>query len=148
MSTIKIEFETTDLQTVSAVSSLVDSLLGVAKTTKETAKIDVVDAEEVVAEIAKKVPAQRASRAKAKAVPVVEEPEDDEDEDSGADEETTEEDEEESITADDLRALQATKIDKHRADLKAQYNKLGATGIKDLQEKHYQKMFDFMSKLK
>jgi len=140
MSTIKLEF-TVDASNAQAVGEF---LVKIAGTGLKVNSLEVADAEEVKAPAPTKAPTPRPSRAKAKPAPV-EEPEDD---DFGVEEETAEDDEEESITADDLRALQATKIDKHRAELKAQYNKLGATGIKDLDEKHYQKMFDFMSKLK
>lgn len=146
MSTIKLEIEVS-AENVRTVAQFLEAIAGSAKS---IAKMDVVDAEEVKAPAPTKTPTPRPSRAKAKPAPVVEEPEDDEDEDDdfGAADAPIEDDEEESITADDLRAAQAAKIDKHRAELKAQYNKLGATGIKDLDEKHYQKMFDFISKLK
>jgi len=103
--------------------------------------MDVTDAEEVKAPAPAKTPTPRPSRAKAKPAPVEEEIEDEDE-----DEEFQMEDEE--ITADDLRALQATKIDKHRPAIAAHYIKLGAKGISSLAPENFQKMFDFLSKLK
>jgi len=127
MSTIKIEFESEDNAVVTAVAALTNSLLG-----KSVAKMEVVEAEEVKPT---KTPTPRPSRAKTKPEPVVEE------------EEETEEQAEE-IEADDIRALQATKVDKHREAIKAQLKDLGATGIKDLDEAYYRAYYDFLAKLK
>jgi len=116
----------------------------------KTKKMNVVDAEEVKAPTPAKTPAPRPSRAKAKPAPVEEEIEDEEEEEFEVEEEEEfeVEEEEEAITADDLRALQATKIDKHRPAIAAHYQKLGAKGISSLAPENFQKMFDFLSKLK
>ncbi len=134
MSTIKLEFESEDNVVVTAVAALTNSLLG--KTTDKVAKMEVVDSEEVKAPTPAKTPATRPSRAKPKPSPVEEE---EIDEELGG---------EGDIDADDIRALQATKVDKHREAIKAQLKKLGATGIKDLDEKKYQAYYDFLGKLK
>lgn len=144
MSTIKIEFWSEDKN---EIAQLLNALAGVGATTKSVANIEVVDAEEVKAEAPVKAPTPRASRAKAKPEPTPEpeEEEIEEDDDLDGDDDTPEAEE---IDADDIRAVQATKVDKHREAIKAQLKKLGATGIKDLDEAHYAKYYDFLSKLK
>ncbi len=148
MSTIKLEFDSEDNRAVAGVAALTNSLLGKTNIFSEKlAKMEVVDAEEVKAPAPVKTPTPRPSRAKPKPAPVEEV--EDEDEDFSDEEEATEdESDDEDITADDLRAKQAEKVDKHRAAIKAELGKLKATGIKDLDEKHYAKYFDFLSKLK
>lgn len=152
MSTIKIEFESEDNAVVTAVAALTNSLLGLRaekSTGKPVEQINVVDAEEVTAE--KPAPKPRPSRAKVKAPePVVEEETEDEDgdiDDNGFDDDL-DGDDESAISIDDIRAKQAEKIDKHREALKAQYKKLGATGLSSLAPENYQAMFDFLAKLK
>jgi len=139
MSTIKLEIEVS-AENVKHVSAFLEQISGV---NGKVAKIEVLDAEEVKTPV--KTPTPRPSRAKAKPAQV-EEPED-EDEDFSDDEDGPIEDDEE-ITADDLRALQATKIDKHRPAISTHYGKLGAKGISSLAPENFQKMFDFLSKLK
>jgi len=136
---ISIELDSND----SAFNAVL-AALGQTATTTNVANIEVVGAEEVKAEAPTKTPTPRASRAKAKPEPTPEpeEPEAEEDEIETEEEETPE------IDADDIRAVQATKVDKHREAIKAQLKKLGATGIKDLDEAHYAKYYEFLSKLK
>lgn len=141
MSTIKIEFESEDVAVVTAVAALTNSLLG-----KKVNNIEVVDAEEVKAEAPVKTPTPRASRAKAKPEPAPEPEEEETEEEEDLDGEDAPE--AEDIDADDIRAVQATKVDKHREAIKAQLKSLGATGIKDLDEAHYAKYYEFLSKLK
>jgi len=141
MSTIKLEIEVS-AENVSVVSQFLQAIAGSAK----AKKTEVVDAEEVKAPAAAKAPTPRPSRAKPKAPPVEEEEVDDDF--SEDDEDDNEEDETSEITSDDIRAVQATKIDKNREALKAQYKKLGATGISSLAPENYQKMYDFLVKLK
>lgn len=153
MSTIKLEIEVS-AENVKHVSAFLEQISAI---NGKVAKIEVVDAEEVKAPAPAKTPTPRLSRAKAKPAPVEAKPapveeeieyEDDEDftdAEQGGDEF---EEEEEAITADDLRALQATKIDKHRPAIAAHYGKLGAKGISSLAPENFQKMFDFLSKLK
>jgi len=151
MSTMKIEFDSKDSKAVTAVAALTSSLLGEPNIfARKLEKMDVTDAEEVKAPAPAKTPTPRPSRAKAKPAPV-EEPEDDDEFQMGDEEDaeaTPDEDLDEEITADDLRALQATKIDKHRPAIAAHYGKLGAKGISSLAPENFQKMFDFLSKLK
>lgn len=141
MSTIKIEFESEDNAVVTAVAALTNSLLG-----KKANGIEVVEAEEVKPEAPAKAPTPRASRAKAKPepTPVVEEEEIEEE----PAEEVDELDEEEEIDADDIRAVQATKVDKHREVIKAKLKEFGATGISSLDPAHFVKYHDFLTKLK
>jgi hypothetical protein len=141
MSTIKLEIEVS-AENVSAVSQFLQAIAGGDK----SKKMEVVEAEEVKAPTPAKAAAPRPSRAKQKPIPVEElEEEIDEELEEEIDEEL---EEEEGIDADDIRALQATKVDKHREAIKAQLKKLGATGIKDLDEKKYQAYYDFLGKLK
>lgn len=124
---------------------LVKELLAKSTSGIDAENAKVVDAEEVKAHEAEKpAPKPRPSRAKAKPQPEPEEIEDEDLDDEGLEEEA----EEETIDADDLRAKQAEKVAVHRAAIKAKLNELGATGIKDLDEKHYAAYFDFLSKLK
>lgn len=142
MSTIKLEIEVS-AENVSVVSQFLQAIAGGDK----SKKMEVVGVEEVKAPAPAKTPAQRPSRAKPKAPPV-EEPED---EDDDLAEEPEDEDDlidDEEITADDIRAKQAEKIDKNRPAIVAQLGKLGAKGISTLDPKHFQKYFDFLSKLK
>lgn len=141
MSTVKLEIEV-NAENVKVVAQFLEAIAGMAKT---VAKMEVVDAEEVKAPEPAKTPAPRPSRAKPKPAPVEEEEAEDDDEGLNDPEEEAEEEE---IDADDIRALQAEKVDKHRATIKAQLGKLGATGIKDLDPKNYQKYYDFLAKLK
>ena len=144
MSTVKIEFESEDNAVVVAIAAMANSLLG--KTTEEVKKMEVVEAEEVKPT---KTPTPRPSRAKAKPEPAPEPGEEETDEDAPeAEEEQAEDEQAEEIEADDIRALQATKVDKHRETIKAQLKKLGATGIKDLDPDHYRAYYDFLGKLK
>jgi len=145
MSTIKLEIEVS-AENVSAVSQFLQAIAGGDK----SKKMEVVDAEEVKAPAPAKTPTPRPSRAKAKPAPVEEEIEDEDEEFEIEDEEdgVLGKDEDEEITADDLRALQATKIDKHRPAIAAHYGKLGAKGISSLAPENFQKMFDILSKLK
>lgn len=147
---ISIELDSND----SAFNAVLAALgKGVNANAKSVANIEVVGAEEVKAEEVKaeasvKTPTPRASRAKAKPEPTPE-PEEEEIEIEEEEEEIeTEEEEAAEIDADDIRAVQATKVDKHREAIKAQLKKLGATGIKDLDEAHYAKYYEFLSKLK
>lgn len=146
MSTIKLEL-TVDANNIEIVTEFLGRIAVAAVGGKKVESVKVVDAEEVKDEApAKPASKTRPSRAKAKPVPEPEEIEEDEDLDNeGLD---IEDEEAESIDADDLREIQAKKVDKHRATIKAELGKLGATGIRDLDEKHYQKYFDFLSKLK
>jgi len=145
MSTIKLEL-TVDANNIAIVTEFLGRIAVASVGGRKVADMKVVDAEEVEDEIpAKPAPKPRPSRAKVKPTPEPE-PEEDEDDLDGEDDDL--EDEDEEITADSLRALQADKIDKHRAALKAQYAKLGATGLSSLDPKNYQKMYDFMTKLK
>lgn len=143
MSTIKIEFESEDNAVVSAVAAMANSLLG-----KKANGIEVVEAEEVKPEAPAKAPTPRASRAKAKPepTPVVEEVEEIEEETDELGDEP--EAEEEEIDADDIRAVQATKVDKHREAIKAKLKEFGATGISSLDPAHFVKYYEFLSKLK
>lgn len=140
MSTIKIEFESEDSAVVTAVAALTNSLLG-----KKANGIAVVDAEEVKPEAPAKAPTPRASRAKAKPEPT---PEPEEEETETEEEVETEEEEAAEIDADDIRAVQATKVDKHREAIKAELKGLGATGISSLDPAHFVKYHDFLTKLK
>jgi hypothetical protein len=150
MSTIKLEL-TVDANNIEIVTEFLGRIAVASVGGKKVNELKVVDAEEVKApEAEKPAPKPRPSRAKSKPQP---EPEEDEDEDLDEDLddeglEDEEEAEEETIDADDLRAKQAEKVAAHRAAIKAKLTELGATGIKDLDEKHYQKYFDFLSKLK
>lgn len=148
MSTIKIEFDTEDLKAITAVQELTRSLQ-VGAVIKRVEKLEVVDAKEVGI-LSKNPPKARPSRAKPKPEPVEEEIEDDEVDTAEPEDEDEDfsDDEEAEVSIDDIRALQALKIDKHRDALKAQYKKLGATGISSLAPENYQAMHDFMSKLK
>jgi len=146
MSTIKLEFQ----DTPSNIQAAVRFLSELSGTPIGVKTMEVVDAEEVKAPAPAKTPTPRPSRAKAKPAPV-EEPEDEDENFVVNDDEFEEEfetEEGEEITADDLRALQATKIDKHRPAIAAHYGKLGAKGISSLAPENFQKMFDFLSKLK
>lgn len=161
MSIIKIEFESEDKAVVSAVAALTDSLMG-SKAVKakslevvgaETVSVpagtyDVAEPEAVKVE-ATKAKAKPATKAKAKPAPVeVEEEIEETDEVEGIEDLDEDPAEDNEIEADDIRAVQATKVAQHRATIKAKLNELGATGIKDLDPKHYRKYFDFLSKLK
>ena len=132
MSTIKLEIEVSAENAGHVMKFIGDIAYGGSTDVKN---VKVVDAEEVKAPAPVKTPTPRPSRANPKPEPVIEEEEDPEFE-------------EEEITADDLRALQATKIDKHRPAIAAHYQKLGAKGISSLAPENFQKMFDFLSKLK
>jgi hypothetical protein len=147
MSTIKITVELE--QNDENIKRVLTALIGSTPTTSTNVKtLEVVDAEEVNTPPAK-TPTPRPSRAKAKPAPVEEEIEDEDEEfETGQEGEGDLDDEEEAITADDLRALQAAKIDKHRPAIAAHYGKLGAKGISSLAPENFQKMFDFLSKLK
>lgn len=140
MSTIKLEL-TVDANNIELVTEFLGRIAVATVGGKKVTDMKVVDAEEVKTEAPAKK--QRPSRAKVK-IPVVEE----DDEDLDDDDEDLDDDDDEAITGDDLRAKQAEKVDKHRVAIKAQLGKLKATGIKDLDEKHYQAYFDFLSKLK
>lgn len=146
MSTIKLEL-TVDANNIEIVTEFLGRIAVASVGGKKVNELKVVDAEEVKApETEKPAPKPRPSRAKAKPQP---EPEEEEDEDEDLDDEGLEEEaEEETIDADDLRAKQAEKVAAHRATIKAKLTELGATGIKDLDEKHYAAYFDFLSKLK
>ena len=139
---ISIELESND----SAFNAVL-AALGQTATTKSVANIEVVEAEEVKPEAPAKTPTPRASRAKAKPEPAPEPEEEEIEEDDDLDGEDDAQEAAE-IDADDIRAVQATKVDKHREAIKAQLKKLGATGIKDLDEAHYAKYYDFLSNLK
>lgn len=128
---------------------LVKELLAKSTSGTDAGNLKVVDAEEVKApEAEKPAPKPRPSRAKAKPQPEPEEETIDEDEDLDDDGLEEGAEAEEEIDADDLRAKQAEKVGVHRATIKAKLQELGATGIKDLDEKHYSAYFDFLSKLK
>jgi hypothetical protein len=145
MSTIKLELHV-DVNNIEIVNEFLSRIAVAAVSGKKLEAVKVVDAEEVVA-AEKPAPKPRPSRAKAK--PTAEpEPEEDEDFDDDLEDGVLGKDEDESIDADDLRELQAKKVDKHRATIKAELVKLGATGISNLDEKHYAAYFDFLSKLK
>lgn len=147
MSTIKIEFWSEDKN---EIAQLLNALSGVNANAKSVEDIEVTDAEVLIkGETPVKTPTPRASRAKAKPEPTPE-PQEPEAEEAEEIDDLDDEDapEEESIDADDIRAVQATKVDKHREAIKAELKKLGASGIRDLDEKHYQKYYDFLSKLK
>lgn len=146
---MKIEFDSEDSKAVTAVAALTSSLLSEPNIfARKLEKMEVVDAKEIKAPAPAKTPTPRPSRAKAKPAPVEEEIEDEDLE--FPDEEFTDEaeEDEEEITADNLRALQAAKIDKHRPAIAAHYGKLGAKGLSSLAPENFQKMFDFLSKLK
>ena len=144
MSTIKIEI-TLDSKDAN-FNAIIEALANTADGGKKVNDIEVTDAE-VLTKVEAPAKAKRASRAKAEPTPEPQEPEVEEVEeiDDLDDEDAPEE---ESIDADDIRAVQATKVDKHREAIKAELKKLGASGIRDLDEKHYQKYFDFLTKLK
>jgi len=143
MSTVKLEIEVS-AENVKVVAQFLEAIAG---TSRSVAKMEVVDAEEVKSPAPVKAPTPRPSRAKPKPAPVEEEIDElDETEEEEIDE--LDETEEEEIDADDIRVLQAEKVDKHRATIKAQLGKLGATGIKDLDPKNFQKYYDFLAKLK
>jgi len=148
MSTIKLEI-TVDSSNAQLVGDFLAKLGGASQVPSyartKADDLKVVDAEEVKSPA--KTPTPRPSRAKAKPAPVEEEIEDEEFE-TGQESEGMEDEDEEEITADDLRALQATKIDKHRPAIASHYQKLGAKGISSLAPENFQKMFDFLSKLK
>lgn len=148
MSTIKITVELE--QNDENIKRVLTALIGSTPTTGTNVKtMEVKDAEEVKAPAPAKTPTPRPSRAKPKPSPVEEEEEfetEEEEFETGQEGEGMEDEEE--ITADDLRALQATKIDKHRPAIAAHYQKLGAKGISSLAPENFQKMFDFLSKLK
>lgn len=129
---------------------LVKELLAKSTSGTDAENLKVVDAEEVKGpEAEKPAPKPRPSRAKAKPQPEPEEDEDEDLDDDGLEDEAEEADiDVEGIDADDLRAKQAEKVAVHRATIKARLQDLGATGIKDLDEKHYAAYFDFLSKLK
>jgi hypothetical protein len=137
MSTIKLEIEVS-AENVKHVSAFLEQIAGGSKA---VAQVEVVDAEEVKVP---KTPTPRPSRAKVKQP----EPEEEEIEEEDELNDAPEEEESEEIDADDIRALQATKVDAHRATIRAELAKLGATGIKDLDAKNYQKYYDFLAKLK
>lgn len=145
MSTIKLEL-TVDANNIELVTEFLGRIAVATVGGKRVAEMKVVDAEEVKDTAVRK---PRPSRAKPK-TPIVEVEVDEDEEDLDGDDldEDLDDEEDEAITADDLRAKQAEKVDKHRAAIKAQLGKLKATGIKDLDEKHYQAYFDFLSKLK
>jgi len=154
MSTIKLEIEVS-AENAQLVADFLSNIGGIAKKSvgfaQKVEEVAVVDAEEVKAPAPAKTPTPRPSRAKPKPAPIEEEIEDeDEDEEfeTGQEGEGDLDDEEEAITDDDIRALQATKIDKHRPAIAAHYGKLGAKGISTLAPENFQKMFDFLSKLK
>lgn len=142
MSTIKIEFESEDNAVVTAVAALTNSLLG-----KKVNDIEVVEAEEVKPEAPAKTPTPRASRAKAKPEPTPE-PEEEETETEEETDELDDEPETAEIDADDIRAVQATKVDKHREAIKAKLKEFGATGISSLDPAHFVKYHAFLTKLK
>lgn len=144
MSTIKLEL-TVDANNIEVITEFLARISATTVGGKKVADMKVVDAEEVAPQ---KTPAKpRPSRAKAKPEPEPEDEDDDLDGDDDLDDDLEDTDEE-AITADDLRAKQAEKVDKHRAAIRAQLGKLKAAGIKDLDEKHYSAYFDFLSKLK
>jgi hypothetical protein len=143
MSTIKLELHV-GVNNIEIVNEFLSRIAVAAVSGKKVEAVNVVDAKEVAA--GKPALKPRPSRAKAKPTPEPEPEEEDFDDDLEGDEPATEVDE--SIDADDLRELQAKKVDKHRATIKAELVKLGATGISSLDEKHYAAYFDFLSKLK
>jgi len=146
MSTIKIEI-TLDSKEPN-FNAVIEALANIAEGRKYVNDIEILGSKEVKAPTPAKTPAPRPSRVKPKPT-TVEEPEDDDEDFSNDDaEDTPDEDLDEEITADDLRALQATKIDKHRPAIAEHYGKLGAKGISSLAPEKFQKMFDFLSKLK
>ncbi len=144
MSTIKLEIEVS-AENVTAVAQFLEAIAGGDK----SKKIEVIDAEEVKAPAPVKTPTPRPSRAKPKPAPVEEE-ETEEDDETEAEGDFEDEDlsSDDDITADDLRAVQAEKIGKHKAAMFAKYVELGSKGISSLDPKHYRTMFDFISKLK
>jgi len=139
MSTIKLEFDSEDRASVTAVAALASSLLdGSTKT------LEVTDAEEIAAP--KPAAKPRPSRAKAKPEPEPEEEEEETNPDFETEEE--EEEEEEDITEDTLRELSAKKIGKHKEAIIAELAKFKVKGWANLPEEHYQAMHDFLTKLK
>lgn len=100
-------------------------------------KLEVKDAEEVAP---KKAPAKR--------TPKVKEPEPEPETEDEEEFELDEEDDTEAITADDIRAVQATKVTAHRETIIKKLKSFGSTGIKDLKEENFREYYDFLSKLK
>lgn len=139
MSTIKLEISV-DVNNIEIVT---DFLAKISVQAKGVKNINVVDAE-TVSDAPAKTPAKRASRAKTTEPEKIEEPDD---EDFELDEPEAE-DEPEKITKDDLREVQAKKVELHRETIKAHYKKLGVKGITELADKDIVKTFDFLSKLK
>ena len=142
MSTIKIsiEIDSTDEKKMSALFALV---CGDQKALED---LKVTDAEEVKVPTASK---PRPSRAKAKPEPEPEtEPEEEEEETSDDVDPDFEEEETEEIGIEDVRAIQAEKIGKHKPAIIAALKKFGATGISSLDEKHYKAYYDILGKLK
>jgi hypothetical protein len=142
MSVIKLEIEV-DKNNIAIVSDFLNRL---AVDTGKAASTKVVDAEEVKPEAPAKAPAPRASRAKPKAPPVEEEEIEEELDDELEEEEI--EDEETEITADDIRTEQAKKVGKHKTAIIAKLAEFDAKGISSLDEKHFAKYHDFLTKLK
>lgn len=127
-------------------NAVIDALANLSDGSDKIKDLKVKEAEVVETEKPKPAPKPKAP-AKPKPAPV-EEPEEEEfdedlngpsDDEHGADEE---------ITLDDLRALQATKVDKNREALKAKFTELGATGLSSLKPEDYQAYYDFLAKLK
>jgi hypothetical protein len=141
MSLIKLEVNV-NADNALVVAEFIKSLAGCTADVDKVARIEVKDAEELKPEELKKQPAKRASRAK-KPEPVEEdEGEDIEDEIEDKNEEA------QAITADDLRALQATKVGAHRDDIIAKFKTLGAKSIATLEEDHFEEYYNFLAKLK
>lgn len=140
-------------QNAAIVAEFIKSLASAAPAfkafTDAVEKLDVVDAEEVKAEseAPKKEPAKRASRAK-KPEPVAEEVETEELDDE-LEEETTHQaaNEAPSITADDLRELQAKKVGAHRDAIIKKLNGLGAKNITSLDESKFVEYYNFLAEL-
>jgi predicted component of type VI protein secretion system len=140
VNTIKLEIPFNDNNV-----ELVKALLSKA-TAGDVKSMRVVDAEEVKTESPAKATAPRASRAKPKAPPVEEEEIEEELDDELEEEEI--EDEEAETTADDIRTEQAKKVGKHKTAIIAKLAEFDAKGISSLDEKHFAKYYDFLTKLK
>lgn len=116
----------------------------------EAKKIEVKDAEVVnpAAEEPKPVAPKKAPAKKT--TPKAPEPVIEEEEEFNAEEEEefSAEEEEETISLDDLKALQATKVVAHRAAIVAKFKTYGAARLSDVDPKHYADYEKFLNGLK
>lgn len=119
----------------------------------EAKKIEVKDAEvvnpateEPKPVAPKKAPAKKTTPKAPE--PVIEEEEQEFEIEEKEEEFNAEEEEEETISLDDLKALQATKVVAHKASIVAKFKTYGAARLSDVDPKHYADYEKFLNSLK